>query len=173
MGSKTTIAHIIPCARLKPNLDFFSYEIPTTLLTQIHKGSVVIIPFRKKYIPGVVSAIIPHAEIPTQYKLKSIEAIHQSYEPLDKYFVDFIIHTAQHNIISPATLLHGLLPVAPKKRHVVALDDYSSQKKLQKPLPRAHTAHTYKKNETLWEILLKINQKRRIKFSYSSPINHK
>lgn len=175
MAPKITIAHIIPCARLKPNLDFFSYEVPKNLVAQIQKGSVVLIPFRKKFIPGIVSSITLSAEKPTQYELKSIEALHQSYEPLSQYFVDFIIHTAQRSIISPATLLHGLFPVIPKKKHSVTLDDYSSQKESLESPPPTHTAHTYKKNETLWATLLKINKKETgqilILFPYQSQVD--
>ncbi len=175
MASKVIIAHIIPCTRLKPNLDFFSYEVPVTLTPQITKGSVVLIQFRKKYIPGIVHAILPNAETPKEYSLKSIEAIHQSYEPLSTHFVDFLVSVAQKHIISPATLLHGLLPVIPKKRHSVVLDNYFTEEQDREIVTHIHTAYTYKKNETLWTTLLKILREQKqqvlVLFPYQSQVD--
>ncbi len=103
---------VIPLARLPKNLFRFDYKVPENFLGKIKIGQIVMIPFRKKKINGIITAIKNEpAKIKTE--IKPFIKIVDFDENLDKKNVEFLEWFSDYYLTSPAFILKTFFPSPP------------------------------------------------------------
>jgi|GEM_PF-3631129 len=118
-------AEIIPLARLKNDLDFFTYLIPQELQETIKLGQLVKIPFRSKTIEGVVRKL--NDSIPqTEYALKSVQEIADLNPILADWQIELIEFMSQYYLTSMATISAMIVPDIPK-RALITNHEYTNK----------------------------------------------
>jgi primosomal protein N' (replication factor Y) len=152
---KHTVAHIIPLARLRNNLDFFSYAIPHNLT--LTPGMVVYIPFRSKEIVGIVLEII---EEECNFPLKEIKGIVTEKYTVQEWQLDLMRWMSTYFLVSMSHIALSIVPDIPKKIHTSSqrsLTNITTIKKDLQPLeilPNTHTLIHYSSFDQCIDVIL-------------------
>lgn len=105
------IARVAPLRRLPANLDYFDYQIPPHLESDIRPGSLVKVPFRRQRLTGVVLEIVSSSE---WEKIQSIDSIAST--ELTRQQVELLRHLADLYHLSASTLLPLFVASEPKRK---------------------------------------------------------
>lgn len=108
------IINVIPLARLRNDLDFFSYLEPASLAGLLKAGDLVKIPFRSSLIDGIVYNF-PKPGMPQEFKLKELESLNiPSF--LKNWQVELISEMSRRYLVSIATIAKMIVPEIPKRK---------------------------------------------------------
>jgi primosomal protein N' (replication factor Y) len=116
-------ARVIPAVRLPKNFAKYDYVIPEHFQTLVKRGSWVIVPWRGKYVDGLVTETLDRSEIDSA-KLKKIAGF-GSMAPINEDLLVIPERMAQHYFVSPASALKVFLPVTPKTKIITKVDEVS------------------------------------------------
>ncbi len=143
-------AEIAPLRRLPASLDFFDYEIPTHLSSQIRRGSLVTIPFKNQSLTGLVLKTKKHSSAP---KIKSISAGLGYTIPPEQ--MEFLSWLGNYYHYPASLLLPFFIPEPPKRRLITPLPTTNTISKHQEtPTPRWLIYDQWKTVKTLLPPLL-------------------
>jgi primosomal protein N' (replication factor Y) len=104
--------NIIPLVKLRNDLDYFTYSLPTELEPVVERGSVVRVNFRNAEIYGVVLSLTN--ETPS-VKVKPIISVDDDLK-LSKWQVGLIEFLSKELLLSMSVLVNSILPDKPKRQ---------------------------------------------------------
>ncbi|MCX6739744.1 MAG: primosomal protein N' [Candidatus Parcubacteria bacterium] len=108
-------AQIVPALRLKRNLHYFDYSVPTELQQQVKIGQIVEIPFRNKNIKGLILNLADK-NLTSDYELKPINKIIEAISPFATWQIKLLQYLAEYNFVSLGAALYIFLPDIPLKK---------------------------------------------------------
>ncbi|MBN1325927.1 primosomal protein N' [Candidatus Falkowbacteria bacterium] len=111
---KNRIAQVIPALRLKRDMHFFDYEIPSNMQEQAQVGQLVEIPFRKQFVKGVILNLTGEKS-QNEFELKPISKIIDPLPFLAKWQLDLIRDLSEYYFVSMGVLLKMIIPDIPKR----------------------------------------------------------
>ncbi|HSD12617.1 MAG TPA: hypothetical protein VLC10_03595, partial [Patescibacteria group bacterium] len=107
-------ASVIPALKLPRLLTGpFDYAIPETLAASVGRGSVVIVPWRGRKVPGLVVGVseTPAIDAKNIKPIAGLAATERAPDDLLKTFA----WAATHYVASPATVVQCFIPEVPKR----------------------------------------------------------
>lgn len=111
----------------KAGFQALTYSIPPTLLPYLERGSVVLVPFGKQTVHGVIDQFIGHISPELTTKLKPIQSIVYSGTAIDGAKLDATRWLCQEWGLSRGQTLFRLLPQMPKRRQTIAMPSTRDQ----------------------------------------------
>lgn len=117
MENKILIADTVPAINLPRHISqYFSYEIPRTMMSKLKKGSIVEIPFRNKFIYGVVTRIRKDRKSELKYELKRIHRAFSKNFYLDNKTLEMANFMSEYYYSPLSLVIKTITPKLPKKQ---------------------------------------------------------
>lgn len=107
------IAKVVPLRRLPAHLDWFDYEVPDHLSSDIHVGMLIQVPFQKTSIQGIVFQLTEKSSIDTP--LKSVEKILNPQPLLGEQQKKLLTWFSDYYGVSKASCIKMMIPPSPKR----------------------------------------------------------
>ncbi|HOX96766.1 MAG TPA: hypothetical protein PL066_00215 [bacterium] len=112
-------AEIIPLTKLPRNLAYFDYSVPVELEKQLQIGQIVLIPWRRQKIHGLVLKLKKQTDIDAS-KTKGILGLLPFVFSAEE--LAFMMNFSDQHFISPALALQEFWQAAPLKSHNIKFD---------------------------------------------------
>ncbi len=141
------IAHIIPLKRLPRQIDILDYLVPDQEKERIQVGQLVVIPFRKSTLHGLVFSLSDEFEKPLKKEYKELLSIVQSIPFLHKTHLTYLSTIAKWYATSLATVASMALPPLQKRKLRSANIRPFSAKRIAIP-PRTPPTYLHYHNES-------------------------
>lgn len=110
MDAEPAFAQVIPLLKTPTGVDAFDYRLPTT--DSLHVGDLVLIPFRRQRIVGLIRDIQPTS----LFAEKAATILHRyGTISLPPAFLDLLRWTSERTFCSQPTILHAWLRALPKR----------------------------------------------------------
>jgi len=100
-------AEIIVNKKVRTVNRVFHYEIPEALKDSIEIGSIVLVPFGKEDLEGVVVSFVNESEVRQTRKIKQVISRHPVF---DKNLIELACWMADYYLCPKASVLQGMLP---------------------------------------------------------------
>lgn len=112
-------AEIIPLSKLPRNLAYFDYSVPVELRADLRVGQVVLIPWRRQKIHGVVSKLKNTCDFDAE-KIKAISGMVNFQFSAEE--MAYIMNFSQTHFVSPGLVMQEFWQAAPLKTHATTFD---------------------------------------------------